>query len=133
MLSGEPHTSGCFLIEFAHPFNMLNEKVDIVIASPQGGEAPLDTNFITFARDDAESMEFYNTRSDLWKNTVKPEDLRNRTEEFAGVFHVGGHGPMFDLTHHEASHGIIRDLWEAGKVGSAVCHGPRCTGQCQTF
>ena len=31
---------------------------------------------------------------------------------------------MFDLGHHEASHGIIRHLWEAGKVVSAVCHGP---------
>ncbi|KAI7211321.1 hypothetical protein KC333_g7747 [Hortaea werneckii] len=96
---------------------MLNEKVNIVIASPQGGEAPLDTDSITYAKDDEESMDFYRTRSDLWKNTVKLEDLRNRTEEFAGVFYVGGYGPMFDLR-HEARHGIIRDLWEAGKIVS---------------
>ncbi|KAI7082576.1 hypothetical protein KC356_g8258 [Hortaea werneckii] len=69
-------------------------------------------------------MEFYRTRFDLWKKTVKLEDLRGRTKEFAGVFYVGGHGPMFDLAHYEASHSIVRDLWEAGKVVSAVCHGP---------
>ncbi|KAI6806426.1 hypothetical protein KC367_g3429 [Hortaea werneckii] len=132
ILNGEPHPSGWFLPEFAHPFNTLEEKVDIVIASPQGGEASLDTNSITRtlafclaeSTDDEESMEFYRTRSDLWKNTVKLEDLRGRMKEFAGIFYVGGHGPMFDLAHHEASHGIIRDLWEAGKVVSAVCHGP---------
>ncbi|KAI7279859.1 hypothetical protein KC345_g5104 [Hortaea werneckii] len=124
VLDGEPHPSGWFLPEFAHPFNTLEGKVDIVVASPQGGEAPLDSNSITFAEDDEESMEFYRTRSDLWKNTVKIEDLRSSTEEFAGVFYVGGHGPMFDLAHHDASHDIIRDLWESGKVVSAVCHGP---------
>lgn len=31
---------------------------------------------------------------------------------------------MFDLACHEANHGITRDLWEAGKIVSAVCHGP---------
>ncbi|RMY67896.1 hypothetical protein D0863_07480 [Hortaea werneckii] len=103
ILDGEPHPSG-----FAPPFHTLKETFDIVIASPQGGEAPLNTNSVTYAKDDEESMEFY----------------RTRPKAFLGVPYVGSHGPMFDLAHHQASHGIIRDLWEAGKVVPAVCHGP---------
>ncbi|KAI7538709.1 hypothetical protein KC331_g10188 [Hortaea werneckii] len=103
ILNGEPRPS-----EFAPPFHTLKETFDIVIASPQEGEAPLDTNSIAYAKDDEESMEtFAIDRS-----------------KFTGVPYVGSHGPMFDLAHHKASQGIIRGLGEAGKVISAVCHGP---------
>ncbi|KAI6906323.1 hypothetical protein KC318_g4479 [Hortaea werneckii] len=124
MSNGESHPSAWFLPEFAHPFNTLKENVEIVIASPQGGEAMLDTNSTTYAKDENEFMESYRTRSDLWKNTLKLEDLRYRTKDSAGVFYAGGRGLTFNLAHHEASHGIIRDLREAVKIFSAVCHGP---------
>jgi putative intracellular protease/amidase len=121
---GSPHPTGWYLPEFAHPYNQVSSHADIVIASPKGGEAPLDPASVEMFKDDAESQEFLKTQSTLWKNTAKLSDFKGKATEFAAIFYVGGHGPMFDLAEDEVSHTVIREFWESGKVVSAVCHGP---------
>jgi len=121
---GKPHPTGWFLPEFAHPYNQVSKSAEVVIASPKGGEAPLDPSSVEMSKDDAESQEFLKTQSALWKNTTKLSEFKGKANEFAAIFYVGGHGPMFDLANDETSHDIIREFWESGKVVSAVCHGP---------
>lgn len=121
---GKPHPTGWFLPEFAHPYNEIAPHAEVVIASPKGGEAPLDPGSVEMFKEDAESQEFLKTQSSLWKNTAKLGEFKGKASEFAAVFYVGGHGPMFDLANDETSHAVIKEFWEAGKVVSAVCHGP---------
>lgn len=75
-------------------------------------------------KSDAESTEFLNNQSALWKNTEPLSKFAGKASDFAAIFYVGGHGPMFDLAEDSTSHQIIKEFWESGKVVGAVCHGP---------
>ena len=81
-----------FLPEFAHPYNKLAPHCDIVVASPAGGEAPLDEGSVKMFENDKESQEFLKTKSHLWKNTEKLESFVGKEREFDAIFYVGGHG-----------------------------------------
>ncbi|KAK4546549.1 hypothetical protein LTR36_001766 [Oleoguttula mirabilis] len=125
---GKAKPTGWYLPEFAHPYYQLAGKADITVASPAGGESPLDPASVEASKDE-ESVKFLDTQSELWKKTEKLADFKGKANEFAAIFYVGGHGPMFDLATDKTSHDIIREFWEAGKVVSAVCHGPGALAQ----
>jgi len=120
--TGKP--TGWYLPEFAHPYDILYRHLDIVVASPAGGAAPLDPSSVEATKDDKISVNFLKTEEKLWKNTEKLSSFLGRAEEFEGIFYVGGHGPMFDLAKDETSHKLINEFYAAGKIVSAVCHGP---------
>ncbi|EGP83149.1 uncharacterized protein MYCGRDRAFT_77354 [Zymoseptoria tritici IPO323] len=120
--TGKP--TGWYLPEFAHPYYKLEGKADITIVSPAGGKAPLDPSSVEMFKEDAESQKFLKEKSALWENTEKLSDYIGKASQFDAIFYVGGHGPMFDLATDEKSHQLIREFYEAGKVVSAVCHGP---------
>lgn len=84
--------TGWFLPEFAHPYYKIKSKADIVVASPAGGEAPLDQGSVEMFKEDAESVKFLNEESSLWKNTEKLEKYLGMSDKFAAIFFVGGHG-----------------------------------------
>lgn len=50
--------------------------------------------------------------------------LAGHASEYAAIFFVGGHGPMFDLAHSEVSQALILEFHAANKIIAAVCHGP---------
>ncbi|KAJ5191845.1 class I glutamine amidotransferase-like protein [Penicillium cinerascens] len=120
--NGNP--TGWFLPEFAHPWDVLHRKVELTIASPKGGEAPLDPGSIKMFEEDAVSMKFLKEQYSLWKNTIKLVDALPRVSEFDALFYVGGHGPMYDLHYDPTSLALIQAFSAAKKVVAAVCHGP---------
>lgn len=124
VVNGEPKPTGWYLPEFAHPWSELQSSAEIVVASPKGGEAPLDPSSVKASESDSISQDFLKNQSALWKQTHKLADFVGKAGDFAAIFYVGGHGPMFDLADDETSHRVIREFWESGKVVSAVCHGP---------
>jgi putative intracellular protease/amidase len=81
--------------EFAHPYLILEENCDIAVASPAGGEAPLDPSSVVATKDDAKSQGFLQTKDTLWKNTEKLESFLGRAKEFEAVFFVGGIGRTY--------------------------------------
>lgn len=89
--TGNP--TGWYLPEFAHPYYKLEGKADIVIASPKGGEAPLDPSSVEMFKEDAEAVKFLKEKEALWKNTEKLDNYLGKAKEFDAVFYVGGHGP----------------------------------------
>ncbi|OTA55486.1 ThiJ/PfpI family protein [Hypoxylon sp. EC38] len=123
---GKPvQKTGWYLPEFAHPYDILSPKCEIVIASPKGGEAPLDPNSLQpWIQQDSSSADFYNNKKSLWENTAKISDFLGRADEFDAIFFPGGHGPMFDLATDKDSIALISEFWSKGKVTAAVCHGP---------
>jgi putative intracellular protease/amidase len=137
--------TGWYLPELVHPYNALSPHVDMIFASPKGGEAPIDPYSIEDSKNDEESQKFLKEKDALWKNTERLEAMLDRIDEFVGIFFVGGHGrrfslfrrlsssikaanhvniAMFDLATNSTSHALVRKFYENGQIVSAVCHGP---------
>jgi len=79
--------------EFAHPYHILAPLVTIDVASPAGGEAPLDPNSVEMFKTDEIAVKFLSEKQELWKDTIKLEDVN--AGEYDGIFFVGGHGRTF--------------------------------------
>ncbi|EAW14969.1 type 1 glutamine amidotransferase domain-containing protein [Aspergillus clavatus NRRL 1] len=118
------HPTGWYLPEFAHPWEVLHDKTELVIASPKGGEAPLDPASVKASENDPVATKFLNEQKSLWTNTEKLSDVLPKVSEFDAIFYVGGHGPMFDLHNDETSIALIEAFSEGRKTIAAVCHGP---------
>lgn len=93
-IPNSPKKTGWYLPEFAHPYHKLSPLADITIASPRGGEAPIDPGSIEPNTDDV-SVEFYREKKALWMETSKLEDFVGRAGEFDAVFYAGGVGREF--------------------------------------
>lgn len=128
MNNGSP--TGWYLPEFAHPYYDLvgddesSPKVDIVVASPAGGAAPLDQLSVQMFASDPESVKFHKEKQSLWEQTRPLSEFLGKSSEYDAVFYPGGHGPMFDLVSDETSLKLIQEFYEAGKPVASVCHGP---------
>ena len=119
------HKTGFWLEEFASPYYVFKDaNADITLASPAGGQPPLDPksdepDFQTDAtrrfKDDAEAQQ-------ALANTVKLADVS--ADEFDAVFYPGGHGPLWDLAEDGHSVNLIESMSAAGKPVAAVCHAP---------
>lgn len=120
--TGKP--TGWYLPEFAHPYDVLKEAgVEMTVASPAGGEAPLDPGSVQMFKEDASSVAFLK-QEHLWKNTEKLDKFVGKADEFDAIFYPGGHGPMFDLATDATSQKLIAEFYSKDKVVAAVCHGP---------
>ncbi|RDA87112.1 hypothetical protein CP532_0179 [Ophiocordyceps camponoti-leonardi (nom. inval.)] len=114
--------------ELAHPFDVLNPKVELVVASPKGGEAPLDPGSVEAFSSDPSSTNFLDKHADVYKKTKRLADMS--ASDFDAVFYPGGHGPMYDLVDDAHSIRLIQDFHRAGKPVASVCHGPIVLVRC---
>ena len=110
--------------EFAHPYHVLAPHAQIVVASPHGGEAPLDPGSVEAFKADSISQDFLQNHESAWKETQKLSSFLGHAGEYAAIFFVGGHGPMFDLATDATSHQLVNEFHQQNKVIAAVCHGP---------
>lgn len=89
--------------ELAHPYYDLigddesNPKVELVIASPDGGVAPLDQTSVTMFAEDPESVKFVKEKKSLWEETRPLKEFLGKASEFDAIFYPGGHGTPFSL------------------------------------
>ena len=119
------HKTGFWLEEFAAPYYVFKDAgADITLASPAGGQPPLDPkssepDFQTDAT--RRFMEDEDARAAL-ANTNRLADLS--ADEFDAVFYPGGHGPLWDLAENQHSITLIESMHAAGKPVAAVCHAP---------
>lgn len=117
--------TGFWLEEFAAPYYTFKDAgADVVLASPAGGQPPLDpksdladfqTELTYRFKDDAQAQQ-------ALANTVKLSTVSH--DEFDAVFYPGGHGPLWDLTNLDDSIKLIESFDRAGKPISFVCHAP---------
>jgi putative intracellular protease/amidase len=117
-IDGEPKT-GVWFTEFSEPFAVFQEAgLDITVASPHGGPAPVDP------RGYPSKAQIADVRDALERlNATRPLS-KLRQEDFDGIFMPGGHGPMFDLATDPEIKRLIAAFWQADKPVGAVCHGP---------
>lgn len=117
--------TGFWVEEFAAPYYVMADKgVDITIASPKGGQPPVDPKSEAPDAQTAATKRYYADAALKEKvaHTVKLAEV-NATE-FDAVFYPGGHGPMWDLYDDKNSIALIESFWAAGKPVAAVCHAP---------
>ena len=90
------------------------------IASIRGGHPPIDF----FDLSDPVNDRFWKDKRfrDALANSLVLGDLD--PSDYSAVFFAGGHGTMWDFAESVAVQRIIRDIWDAGGIVSAVCHGP---------
>lgn len=111
----DKHTTGVWLEEFLEPYRQLKQAgVEVTIASPNGGKAPLDARSI-------ESDLSGIAEVALLENTVPLKDLN--ILDYDGIFLAGGHGPMFDYPTSADLKIALRQLHKAGRGIASVCHG----------
>ncbi|WP_327354387.1 type 1 glutamine amidotransferase domain-containing protein [Streptomyces sp. NBC_01304] len=117
--TGRP--TGYYLPEVALPWKVFSEaghRTDLV--SIQGGEPPVsgidptDPDQQAFLADPEMSAKL--------RNTPRPEDID--AAQYDAIFYAGGHGSMWDFAGNTQLAGLGRDVYEAGGVVAALCHGP---------
>lgn len=117
--------TGFWLEEFAAPYyTFIDAGAQVVVASPLGGQPPLDpVSDETSAQTDA-TRRF---KSDDEAQAVLKSTLILKTvtaDDFDAVFYPGGHGPLWDLSQDAHSVALIEAMLASHKPVSAVCHAP---------
>ena len=117
--------TGFWLEEFAAPYYVFKDAgADVTLASPQGGQPPLDP------KSDEPGAQTDATRrfkadaaaQAALASTVQLDGLA--PADFDAVFYPGGHGPLWDLAYDARSIALIEATLGAGKPLAAVCHAP---------
>ena len=117
--------TGFWLEEGAAPYFVFRDAgVQLTLASPKGGQPPIDPKSdqpenqtpaqVRFKKD-AEAQKAF-------ANTVRLSEVK--AEEFDTIFYPGGHGPMWDLAEDPGSIALLESFYNAGKPIALVCHSP---------
>ena len=117
--------TGFWLEEFAAPYYVFKDAgAKITLASPKGGQPPLDPMSNGEDAQTAATERFH-------KDTETQEALANtlplagvKAEDYDAIFYPGGHGPLWDLSEDRQSIALIEDFYRSGKTVGAVCHAP---------
>ena len=117
--------TGFWLEEFAAPYyTFLDAGATVTLASPKGGQPPIDP-----VSDTPEGQTDWTRRfkqdpaaQAALANTSRLADARAGDHD--AVFYPGGHGPMWDLAEDPTSIALIEAFYGAGKPVAAVCHAP---------
>lgn len=117
--------TGFWLEEFAAPYYVFRDAgAEVVVASPAGGQPPLDP-----ASDAADAQTDATRRfaADPAAQAVLAQTVRLDSvgaAAFDAVFYPGGHGPLWDLAESRVSIDLITAFIAAGKPAGIVCHAP---------
>ncbi|WGS53278.1 type 1 glutamine amidotransferase domain-containing protein [Paraburkholderia sp. D15] len=117
--------TGFWLEELAAPYYTFKEAgVEIVLASPKGGQPPLDpkSNEPANQTDMTRRFELDAEATAQLAATVRLDQITQA--DFDAVFYPGGHGPLWDLAEDRNSIALIEAFIAAGKPAALVCHAP---------
>lgn len=124
-LGNTGHKTGFWIEEFAAPYYVLHDAgADITLASPKGGQPPIDPKSDA-PENQTEATKRFKQDNDLQQllaNTKKLSEVS--ADDFDAVFFPGGHGPLWDLTTDKDSIKLIENFWANKKPVAAVCHAP---------
>jgi len=117
--------TGFWLEEFAAPYFVFKDAgVDVTLASPKGGQPPIDPKS-DLPENQTPAMARFKKDAAAQRalaNTVKLADVK--AEDYDTVFYPGGHGPMWDLAEDPVSIKLLESFYNSGKPIALVCHAP---------
>ncbi len=117
--------TGFWLEEFAAPYYVLKDAgAEITLASPKGGQPPLDPK--------SDEPDAQTEATDRFKADQTAQQLLASTtplshidpDDFDAVFYPGGHGPLWDLAEDKDSIALIETFAAKDRPIGAVCHAP---------
>jgi putative intracellular protease/amidase len=117
--------TGFWLEEFAAPYYVLKDAGhDITLASPKGGQPPIDPK-----SDDPDAQTDATRRfkgdAEAQAQLASTKQLGSmRSSDFDAIFYPGGHGPLWDLAEDPQSKALIEQTLADGKPVALVCHAP---------
>jgi putative intracellular protease/amidase len=117
--------TGFWLEEFAAPYYVFRDAgVDLTLASPKGGQPPLDPKSDLPENQTSAMTRFKKdpTAQKALANTVKLAEVK--ADDFDTVFYPGGHGPMWDLAEDPHSIALLESFYNSDKPIALVCHAP---------
>ena len=117
--------TGFWLEELAAPYYVLKAAgADLTLASPKGGQPPLDPKSAdeSAKTDDTRRFEADAEATAQLASTVRLDSVK--LAEFDAIFYPGGHGPLWDLAEDATSRALIEGAIAAGKPVALVCHAP---------
>lgn len=114
-------STGYYLGEVTHPLAELQDAgIPVEFASIQGGESPVDSLELK----DAVTARY-------WSHTTFREAVRHTqplgqvdASKYADIFFAGRYGAMWDFPGNANVQRVTRDIYEAGGLVNAACHGP---------
>ncbi|WP_441003426.1 type 1 glutamine amidotransferase domain-containing protein [Pseudocolwellia agarivorans] len=115
--------TGFWVEEFAAPYYAFKEAgLQITLASPLGGQAPIDPKSELDDFQTPATVKYYaDTETQaLIANTHVLAEVNS--EDFDAVFYPGGHGPLWDLASNNNSIELIENFLKANKPVATVCH-----------
>jgi putative intracellular protease/amidase len=125
VLGSTGRKTGFWLEEFAAPYFVFRDAgVELTLASPKGGQPPIDPKSDLPENQTAAMARFKedSAAQEALAHTKKLADMKSA--DFDTIFYVGGHGPMWDLVDNPDSISLIESFYNAGKPVAAVCHSP---------
>ncbi|HEY9097261.1 MAG TPA: type 1 glutamine amidotransferase domain-containing protein [Thiobacillus sp.] len=117
--------TGFWLEEFAAPYYVFKDAgVTITLASPQGGQPPLDPK--------SDEPDFHTDATRRFRSDPAAQAVLASTNKLSAVvasnydavFYPGGHGPLWDLVDDAASIALIESMLSTGKPVACICHAP---------
>lgn len=121
--TGRP--TGFWLEEFTAPYYVFRDAgVQITVASPKGGQPPIDPKSDESGNQTDSMTRFKGDKAAqaVLASTAKLADMK--VGDFDAIFYSGGHGPMWDLAEDPVSIALIEGFHDADKPVGAVCHAP---------
>jgi putative intracellular protease/amidase len=117
--------TGFWTEEFAAPYyELLDKGVTIDVATPLGGQPPIDpkSENPSAATEDTKRFDADTELLVKLKNTKKLVDVKE--SDYDAVFYPGGHGPLWDLATDATSSALIEAFYTNNKPVAFVCHSP---------
>jgi putative intracellular protease/amidase len=117
--------TGFWIEEFAAPYYVLADAgAEITLASPKGGQPPIDPKSEDPDAQTAATRRF-NEDKVLKERLAHTLPLNTVNEmHYDAVFYPGGHGPLWDLANDRDSIDLITDFYTHHKPVAFVCHAP---------
>jgi putative intracellular protease/amidase len=117
--------TGFWLEEFAAPYYVFQDAgADITLASPRGGQPPVDPRSEDANAETPATLRFkQDARAQtVLANTKMLSGIKG--SDYDAVFYPGGHGPLWDLANDADSIALIETMFLTGHPVALVCHGP---------
>lgn len=117
--------TGFWIEEFASPYYLLKDAgYEVGLASPKGGQSPIDPNSEADDAQTESTKRFYNDKEtqEVLANTQLLSNVDQK--DYDAVFYPGGHGLLWDLVEDKDSKALIESFYKNEKPVSFVCHAP---------
>ena len=121
--TGKP--TGLWAEELASPYYVLADAgVDVTLASPAGGPAPIDPGSVKPRGENDPIVERFLADAALQARLAQtPKASAFDGAQFDAVFFPGGHGTMWDLPTDSGVTQAVERAYATGKWIASVCHG----------